>query len=136
MERRELLKMIALLTGGAVVGADLFLIGCNTTTGKYFSENDIAFFDEVAETIIPKTDTPGAKDAETGKFIATYAMGCYDEAQQKTLFDGIQQLNNAAEKKYAAAFMQLTVQQKEELLSIIDKEAEAYNGSKDEQAPP
>ena len=136
MERRDLLKMIALLTGGTVIGADLFLSGCNTKADNYFTENDIAFFDEVAETIIPKTDTPGAKDAETGKFIAAYAMGCYDEAQQKILLDGIQQLNKAANKKYAAAFMQLTAQQKEELLTVIDKEAEAYNASKAEQAPP
>ena len=140
MERRALLKMIALLTGGTVIGADLFLSGCNTTTGKYFSENDIAFFDEVAETIIPRTDTPGAKDAETGKFIATYATGCYDKVQQKILRDGIQQLNKAANKKYAAAFMQLTAPQKEELLTLIDKEVGTYNAAKTiaangEQAP-
>jgi len=136
MERRELLKMIALLTGGTVIGADLFLSGCNTKAGNYFSGDDIALFDEVAETIIPKTDTPGAKDAETGKFMATYAMGCYDEAQQKILLDGIQQLNKAANKKYAVTFMQLTALQKEELLTVIDKEAETYNTSKSEQAPP
>jgi hypothetical protein len=140
MERRELLKMIALLTGGAVIGADIFLSGCNTKSNHYFSENDIAFFDEVAETIIPKTDTPGAKDAETGKFIAVYATGCYDDTQQQILLDGIQQLNKAADKKYAAAFMKLTAQQKEELLTIVDKEAEEYNVSKataanGEQAP-
>jgi hypothetical protein len=127
MERRELLKMIALLTGGTVIGADLFLSGCNTTTDKFFSENDIAFFDEVAETIIPKTDTPGAKDAETGKFMAAYAAGCYDETQQKILRNGIQQLNKAADKKYASTFIKLSAQQKEEVLTIIDKEAETYN---------
>ena len=136
MERRELLKMIALLTGGAVIGAELFLSGCNTKADNYFNERDIAFFDEVAETIIPKTGTPGAKDAETGKFIATYATGCYDDMQQKILRDGIQQLNKAADKKYAAAFMQLTSQQKEGLLTIIDKEAEEYNASNGEQMPP
>jgi hypothetical protein len=141
MERRELLKMIALLTGGTVIGADLFLSGCNTKADNYFSEKDIAFFDEVAETIIPKTNTPGAKDAETGKFMAVYATGCYDEAQQKILLDGIQQLNKAAEKKYALAFMKLTAQQKEELLTIINKEAEEHNAVKStasngDQAPP
>jgi hypothetical protein len=140
MERRELLKMIALLTGGAVIGADLFLSGCNTKADHYFSENDIAFFDEVAETMLPKTDTPGAKDAETGKFMATYAMGCYDEAQQKILLDGIQQLNKAADKKYTLAFLKLTARQKEELLTIIDKEAEEYTSknaaSNGEQMPP
>ena len=28
MDRRELLKMIALVTGGAVIGGEVFLTGC------------------------------------------------------------------------------------------------------------
>ena len=30
MDRRELLKMIAVVTGGAVIGGELFLTGCKT----------------------------------------------------------------------------------------------------------
>ena len=64
MERRELLKIIAVLTGSAFVGGDVFLSGCKTTTKKgegLLSADDIALLDEVGETIIPVTDTPGAK---------------------------------------------------------------------------
>ena len=56
MDRRELLKMIAVLTGGAVVGAEAFLTGCSTTghkTGLGFTTRNIALLDEVGETILP-----------------------------------------------------------------------------------
>jgi hypothetical protein len=59
MERRELLKMVALATGGVVIGGELFLAGCKSkdaeVAGTAFSADNIAFLDEVAETIIPKT---------------------------------------------------------------------------------
>jgi Gluconate 2-dehydrogenase subunit 3 len=127
MQRRELIKMIAVITGGAVIGADLFLAGCKNKTADFFNEDDIAFFDEVAETIIPKTNTPGAKDAATGKFIAWYAAGCYDETNRKILKDGISKLNEAARQKYDAGFMKINSTQRQELLTTIDSEAKKYN---------
>jgi hypothetical protein len=127
MQRRELIKMIAVITGGAVIGADLFLAGCKNKTADFFSEDDIVFFDEVAETIIPKTNTPGAKDAATGKFIAFYTTGCYDETNRKILRDGISKLNEAAKQKYDAGFMKIDSAQRQELLTTIDSEAKKYN---------
>jgi hypothetical protein len=126
MQRRELLKMIAVLTGGSVVGAELFLVGCKNKTTGIFSDGDIAFFDEVAETIIPRTDTPGAKDAATGKFIALYASDCYDEASRKILTEGIGKLNEASTKKYGGAFLKISSAQRQELLTITDNEAREY----------
>jgi hypothetical protein len=79
MERRELLKLIALATGTAFIGGDLFLSGCKNAPalgGATFSENDIGFLDEVAETIIPKTTTPGAKDAAVGTFMTVMVNDC------------------------------------------------------------
>ena len=68
MERRELLKLIALLTGGAVVGGEVFLSGCKTAgkTDAGFTTTTIALLDEIGETIIPATATPGAKAAKVG----------------------------------------------------------------------
>ena len=83
MDRRELLKMIAVLTGGAVVGAEAFLTGCKNaeTTGSSmaFSEADIPYLDEVAETILPATTTPGAKAAKVGQFMTVIVNDCYDD---------------------------------------------------------
>lgn len=137
MERRELIKIIAVLTGGTVIGADLFLSGCKSSDSKgetFLSEDDIHFIDEVAETIIPKTNTPGAKDAETGKFIALYVQDCYDEANKKIFKNGIVTLNEASNKKYGTTFLKIDDSKRKALLIDIDKEAKVHNESDKKEA--
>ncbi|MFM7768983.1 MAG: gluconate 2-dehydrogenase subunit 3 family protein, partial [Bacteroidota bacterium] len=66
MNRREALNMVALLMGGTIVGGTVFLQGCSTgdkTAGFSLTPEQIALLDEIAETIIPTTQTPGAKAA-------------------------------------------------------------------------
>jgi len=138
MNRRELVKIITTITGAAVVGGEFFLTGCKNTdktATRFFTEKDIVFFDEVAETILPRTNTPGAKDAEVGKFMAMYSADCYDEIQLGSLKDGIKKLNEVSEKKYRNDFIRLTASQKQELLTGIDAEAKKYNETVKDQPP-
>lgn len=130
MKRRELIKQIGLITGTAVIGGEFFLSGCTSNdqvlTG-FFTEKDISFFDEVAETILPKTDTPGAKDAEVGRFMASYSTGCYDETQLKTLKEGITKLNDASREIFNVSFMDSSSLNKQLLLIATDVEAKEHN---------
>lgn len=132
MNRRELIKKIATLTGVAFVGGDIFFTGCNRTSGPLFSEIDIAFFDEVAETIIPRTNTPGAKDAAVGRFIALYATDCYDDAQQHSLKQGIKEIDDASINAFKKGFLELSIEQKQSLLIGFDKEVKSMKKAKDE----
>jgi hypothetical protein len=128
MDRRELLKMIALLTGGAVVGAEAFLTGCKNadTVSTAFTEKDVAFLDEVAETILPATSTPGAKAAKVGQFMTVIVNDCYDESDQKTFHEGMRQLNSACDKKHGHSFMKASPQERHDLLVDLDKEAKEH----------
>jgi len=129
MDRRELLKMIAAVTGGAVIGGELFLSGCKNASsigGPTFTPDDIAFLDEVAETIIPATKSPGAKAAKVGQFMTVMVNDCYEEADQKLFHEGIKVLDEAANKKFSKDFVSLTPEQRQELLVGIDKEAKDY----------
>jgi hypothetical protein len=134
MDRRELLKMIAVLTGGAVVGAEAFLSGCKNadTVGTVFTEKDVAFLDEVAETILPATNTPGAKDAKVGQFMTTIVNDCYDEGDQKTFHEGMKKLNDDFDKKYGASFMKGTPQQRHDFLVELDKESKEHQKQRGE----
>ena len=137
MNRRELIKQIAILTGTAVVGGEFFLSGCKTNDAvsvEFFTEKDISFFDEVAETILPKTNTPGAKDAEVGKFMVSYSTDCYDELQLNAIKAGIKKLNDESEKKYGNDFIKITSIQKQELLTSIDAEAKKRNETAKEKS--
>lgn len=127
--------MIAVLTGGAVVGAEAFLTGCKnteTTVSAAFTEKDIAFLDEVAETILPATNTPGAKEAKVGQFMTVIVNDCYEEDDQKTFHEGMKQLDDAFDKKYNTSFVKGTPQQRHDLLVELDKEAKEHQKKRGE----
>ena len=136
MERRELLKMIALATGSAVIGGEFLLSGCkneNAGSGLTFSEDDIAFLDELAETILPKTNTPGAKDAQVGKYMAIMVTDCYEAPDQQIFKAGIQKLNEESKKMFDTNFLKLSLQQKTQLLIQIDSSCKAFNKKVDDE---
>lgn len=138
MERRELLKMIAILTGGVVIGGDVFLSGCNTggTSATGFTPENIAMLDEVGETIIPATDTPGAKATKIGDFMKLIVTDCYTDAQQKVFADGMAGFNEACKKLNGKGFMDCSADQRKAFLVSLEKEAKEYNSQRDEKDKP
>ncbi len=73
IDRREALRKTALLMGAAVSASALtgILQGCKATpeltyTPVFFNADQATLVSEVADIIIPRTDTPGAKDAGVG----------------------------------------------------------------------
>jgi hypothetical protein len=130
MKRRELLKMIAAATGTAFVGSNVLaytVIPMVDSKDSGFSKDEIAFFNEVGESIIPRTDTPGAKDADVGSVIAILLADCYTPVQRKAFKDGIMSLKAKAKSQYTKDFLFLTPEQRLLLLSSLDEEANMYN---------
>lgn len=140
MNRREALSRVALILGGTVVGANVFLEGCRPAdrkagTGTEFIPEDIEYLDEIAETIIPATDTPGAKAAKVGAFMTVMVNDCYDENDQKVFREGMNKINDASEKKFDKAFMEITPQQRHQLLVAIDNEQKEQSKNKKKDDP-
>src|SRR3989442_7158817 len=88
IDRREAIRRVSALLGGIafVGGSRLVTAGENvqrhaTTTGGVgsFTKQDIAFLDEVAETTLSETKTPGAKVAQTGAFMDLMVSDTYDQ---------------------------------------------------------
>jgi hypothetical protein len=130
MKRRELLKMIAAATGTAFVGSNVLaytVIPMVNSKNSGFSKDEIEFFNEVGESIIPRTDTPGAKDADVGSVIAILLADCYTQVQRKEFNDGIMSLKSKAKSQYSKDFLLLTPEQRLLLLSSLDEEANIYN---------
>ncbi len=135
MERRELLKMIAVLTGAVVVGGDLFLSGCKAgpKVDAGFTPANISLLDEIGETIIPATNTPGAKAAQIGIFMKTMVTDCYTEKQQVAFAEGFASLEAVCKKANGKPFMECTPQQRYDFLVTLEKEAKTYNTKRDEE---
>ncbi|HEU0112371.1 MAG TPA: gluconate 2-dehydrogenase subunit 3 family protein [Flavisolibacter sp.] len=128
MERREAVKYISILLGGTLVGADAFLSGCKSNTSKpgEWSADDVAYLNEIGETILPQTSTPGAKAANVGQFMTVMVDDCYDEGDQKAFREGMNKLNDESKKRFSKDFMAASADQRKELLIALDKEAKDY----------
>jgi hypothetical protein len=138
MNRREAVRRIALLMGGAMVGSEFILSG-QAVPGKWpaagFSDADKALLDEIGETIIPATDIPGAKAAKIGAFMAMMVTDCYNDNQHAAFLLGLRKIDDACRAKYGTSFMDSTPAQRTELANGLDAEQRAYNRTKPQAAP-
>ncbi|MES5047830.1 gluconate 2-dehydrogenase subunit 3 family protein [Rhizobium nepotum] len=138
MNRRDLLKLIAIATGLPLIGADVVTAAENAAKpageAHAFSPEDIRLLDEVAETIIPRTSTPGAKDAAVGAFMAVYVADCYTDEQRKLFLSAMAEIENRSQAEHKKAFLELTPQERQTLISALDKKARAEQTSTAPQA--
>ena len=135
IDRREAIRRVGFFLGGVTfIGGSSLLTACQKEprvvqagdqVGQ-FSTADMGFLDEVADTILPETKTPGAKAAKVGPFMALMVTDCYDAKEQKIFRDGMTQLNDACRKANNVSFAQATPQQRLALLETLDKEQKTY----------
>jgi hypothetical protein len=106
MNRREAVRRIALLMGGAMVGSQFILSG-QTVPGKTapaFTEDDRALLDEIGDTIIPETSIPGAKATGIGAFMIMMVNDTYGEANHATFQAGLGKINDSSMAKFGKPF--------------------------------
>ena len=87
-----------------------------------FTAADVALLDEIADTILPTTATPGAKAAKTGAFMALMVTDVYVDANQRVFTDGLKTLEAACRAATGGSFMQATPAQRVALLEALDRE--------------
>jgi hypothetical protein len=128
--RREAIRRVSALLGGvALVGQGAWLAGCAAgarTASHLFSETDVALLDEVADTILPETKTPGAKAAGVGAFIAVMVADTYAPPEQRLFIDGLVTLEREAQAQHGIGFMASSPAQRTALLERLDREAIDY----------
>jgi hypothetical protein len=141
INRREAIRRVSALLGGVafVGGSDLLAAVEKAGTaaarapGK-FSAQDVAFLDEIAETILPETKTPGAKAAKTGAFMALMVTDCYSPAEQKAFTVGMRKVDEAARQADNVAFMAATPAQRLAVLTALDKEQKRVMDAREAEA--
>ena len=133
--REALLHVTTLLGGFALVGGDRLLAtsaGVDLRSAAFssgvgdFTPTDVVFLDEVAETILPETKTPGAKAAKTGAFMALMVTDAYSEADQKIFRDGMRTLDEMCQRSHSATFAAVTPAQRLALLEQLDREQKTF----------
>ena len=114
MDRREALKRTAWIMGGAVSAPVIMgiLKGCTakpTIDWKpvFLSSDQGILVTQVAEIIIPKTDTPGATDVGVPGFIDSIVKECFSKEDQDNFLNGLKAFDEEAKKEYGDPFAEL-----------------------------
>ncbi len=106
MNRRKAIRNIFLLGGAGAVAAGGF------NFYLFYKKPDLTALDgykklieELAEIIIPETDTPGAKSAGVAPVIITLIKDCTNRKAQNRFMYGLEDVEDYAKAKYGKSFV-------------------------------
>src|SRR4030095_11148780 len=128
MERREVLKYTTFFLGASLSASTIsaILAGCKVDTSEswmpsYFSQPESDFISELGETILPKTSTPGAKDAMVERYLDTVRPLRYSAEENNKFKEGLKTLMEKAKQDLGKDFVKSSAEKKLEWVTSVDK---------------
>ncbi|MBZ4043277.1 gluconate 2-dehydrogenase subunit 3 family protein [Flavobacterium hibisci] len=130
MERREALKKMAYLMGGAISATTMGVLFESFTVynpeqnyAYSFLATDEEIFAEFAEIILPTTaNSPGAKAAGVGTLIPLIIEDCYPSNLQKIFKKGFEDMLAKCRTKFNKEFLSLSSAEKNQLMNELKQE--------------
>ena len=137
--REAILRVSAMLGGAALVGQTAMLAACSPQSandrddtkpsaadapadGMDFTDSDLALLDEIAETMLPETNTPGAKAAGVGAFMALMVTDAYYPPDQAIFREGMAAVDARCRKAFGRNFLAASASDRLKLLEALDAE--------------
>ncbi|HVB03290.1 MAG TPA: gluconate 2-dehydrogenase subunit 3 family protein [Chitinophagaceae bacterium] len=114
MDRRDAVKRVAILMGGALSVSTMavMLEECKREqqygAGPAFTADENNMISAMCEIIIPRTHTPGAKDAGVPAFVVMMMQECYPDRDQADFHAGLKSFNDLCLHSYGNSFLDLT----------------------------
>ena len=110
------MQRISLLMGGVALSGPVIsgILGEKTHFGEsvYVSPQQEKLLSELADVIIPTTDTPGAKAAGAEQFIIRVIRDCHPMDEQKAFYTSLDQFAKDSKTAYGKDFVALGNDQK------------------------
>lgn len=131
MDRRQVLKLSSAILGYTIVGgtAAAVLTGCKADVNAMpadldlFDQSTYDLIVDVTERIIPKTDTPGAKDANVVSYIHSRLKNFATAEERASMIEKLNLFNSVAESKYQKKYNDLPEGEKDEIMKMMQAEA-------------
>ncbi|WP_304516730.1 gluconate 2-dehydrogenase subunit 3 family protein [Cecembia rubra] len=130
MNRRNALKKSALLAGSAIAVPSLFslLQSCKQQNRLdwapvFLSEDQAKFISAFVDTLLPRTETPGALDVKTDIFLDLVFAKTYDTKAQENVVNEIKKFNEECKQRHGKVFADLNME--ERMAVFKNKEAES-----------
>jgi Gluconate 2-dehydrogenase subunit 3 len=118
--------MIVAATGCAFSANDALWAADDPQLPLPYTDSEVDLLNDVADTILPRTDTPGARDAAVGQVIARYSAACYPPEHIALLKSGIADIEAQMQALQGKPFRQASGAAKISLLVSIDRQAKEH----------
>ncbi|MGB5610148.1 gluconate 2-dehydrogenase subunit 3 family protein [Eudoraea sp.] len=135
MDRRAALKKTAMAAGSAALVPSLFslLQACQKKPRLnwepiFLTLNQAELISTLVDTLLPRTETPGALDMKVDLFIDVVFAKLFDKSAQQAMIAQMERLNTTCEEKFGSIFSELSVQDREEFLKEQESTSGKYNG--------
>jgi hypothetical protein len=129
MNRRKALGSLLLLAGaGAAAWSGIRLRHLYSTPDLGKLQEHAELITELAETIIPATDTPGAKAAGVSPFIIRMIRDCTPKKEQNRFLMGLDEVEAYARQHYNRSFARCNIEQREETAGHFERRDRPYKG--------
>jgi hypothetical protein len=127
MDRRALLRSAILLVGGSLAGLPGELLAQSAKPARFFTPAQFATLSEAADIIVPRTDTPGAKDAGVPDYLDQLMIHWASKERQAQFRSLVDELDASA-RAAGAALPALPQPKRVEVVRAFDAEKlEAYD---------
>ena len=139
MNRREVLQQVALLMGGALSAPAVLgvLNGCSRRPGTsaplVLDDTQRAIIAELAKIIIPRTDTPGAKDLGVPRFIEAMLQDAFADEDQQAFVSGLKDFDAQAQRAHGKPFLNLPHPQRAAFAQSVHDSAVAEAKARQQQ---
>jgi Gluconate 2-dehydrogenase subunit 3 len=122
MDRRSSIKTLIIISAGTLLPSCLQDDKKSSVSYKKIKINKKKenLISEIGETIIPKTNTPGAKDVSAHLFALMMIDDCYDPDKQNQFEKGLKEFDEFSKKKFDKSFLKCTPSERSELLKSIE----------------
>jgi hypothetical protein len=90
--------------------------------------DDESMLAELAETILPKTDTPGAKDLSAHLFALKMVDDCYTKVNQAKYIQGMKDFESYVAKKTGKSFTENNPAERQGIVAELDQQKQADDG--------
>ena len=129
MKRRKAIGLLLLAGGGTAASlGGLKWYQLNHTPDLSYLDGKLNLLSALAETIIPKTDTPGAKEAGVGQYLMDMIKDCTDRKTQNKFLDGLKDLVQYTQDKYNKPYENCSVEEQIVVMKHFQEKGKPYKG--------
>lgn len=138
MHRRQLLIQMLMLGGGSLLGTGraTFAAQSKTLPERALTPTQRALIAQLAETILPQTDTPGAIEAGVPAFVERMVSQWYTPTERKIFFEGLGSLERECQLRFHAGFVACDQAQRVEVLKHFETLESAYRAPQELRSRP